>query len=149
MLAPHQIKILSLFEPGKKRLIRYGQVGAEIWQSQKHGKELSRQGLGMKMSAEIRKLKESGFLEFCGGEENRGPGDYFKLTIQGVEFLSSAKESKAMSPEKARILQEKLDTFLAKTSEELQAIEDDPKYDGLFDIIEEMSAAIEAVTEKN
>lgn len=49
-----------------------------------------------------------------------------------------------MSPEKIRILQQKLKEFLAKTPEELRAIDENPKYDGLFDIIEEMSGAVES-----
>lgn len=49
-----------------------------------------------------------------------------------------------MNPEKIRILEQKLAEFLSKTPEEMHEIDENPKYDGLFDIIEEMSAVVES-----
>ena len=49
-----------------------------------------------------------------------------------------------MIPEKTKILQQKLEDFLAKTPDELHEIDKNPKYDGLFDIIEEMSKVVES-----
>lgn len=49
-----------------------------------------------------------------------------------------------MRPEEIRILQQKLKEFLAKTPDELREIDENPRYDGLFDIIEEMSEVVES-----
>jgi len=49
-----------------------------------------------------------------------------------------------MNPDKIRILEQKLKEFLSKTPEELHEIDENPKYDGLFDIIEEMSDVVES-----
>ena len=50
-----------------------------------------------------------------------------------------------ITSEKKAIIEAKVKEFLAKTPEELHAIDEDPKYDGLFDIIDEMSECVTAV----
>ena len=52
-----------------------------------------------------------------------------------------------MTNEKKAIIEAKTREFLAKTPEELHAIDNDPKYDGLFDIIDEMAAMV-SLTDK-
>lgn len=48
-----------------------------------------------------------------------------------------------LSKKKAEAVQEKLREFLNKSPEELQAIDTDTKYDGLFDTIDEISDVVE------
>ena len=48
-----------------------------------------------------------------------------------------------MTPEKRKIIQSKLKEFLALSPEEKHAIDSNPKYDGLFSIIQEMSDIID------
>ena len=97
MLMPHQYKILSMISE-EKTLIRYGNFGARIWpEAQKNGpkrKPTSAQGLGMRASFEIRRLRQSGMLIWCGAEVNRGPGEYFNLTPAGRKALEEARNGK-------------------------------------------------------
>lgn len=96
-LVPHQYKILSMIGQ-EKTLIRYGNFGSRIWPDAPingpRRKPTSLQGLGMRASFEIRRLKQAGMLMWCGGEENRGTGDYFKLTPAGRQALEDARNDK-------------------------------------------------------
>lgn len=57
-----------------------------------------------------------------------------KSLIKGVDMI----------PEKTQLIQQKLKEFLSLSPEEKRAIDENPQYDGLFCIIQEMSDIIEA-----
>ena len=54
-----------------------------------------------------------------------------------------------MTPEKRKIIQSKLKEFLALSPEEKHAIDSNPKYDGLFSIIQEIRYLYKAHTENH
>lgn len=49
-----------------------------------------------------------------------------------------------MNPEKRRLIQQKLQEFLSLSPEEKHAIDENPQYDGLFCILQEMSDVVES-----
>jgi hypothetical protein len=90
-LAPHKIRILRLLSDGESHLIRPSGFGRRVWECpHQYGyRSISAQGLGMKASCELRKLREEGFVKTVGHEDIY---DYYRITEKGKLALKEALE---------------------------------------------------------
>jgi len=92
-LAPHQIRILELLGTEKK-CVAYGDFGESVWPdplNKKMRTGMHRQGLGMKASVEISKLRTLGYIRWLGSCQEYH--DYFKVTAAGLEALQEVKQN--------------------------------------------------------
>lgn len=93
-LAPYQIRILELLGT-EARCVAYGDFGAEVWPDP-HGHKMrtgmSKQGLGMRVSVALKKLRKQGYVAWLK-DCREGRGDVYSVTAAGLEALQEAKQN--------------------------------------------------------